>query len=245
MENDIFFGNKNAKKLAVLIDPVKFSFSNHFVSVINDTQPDYIFVGGSGEIDIDLFDSTIQYLKQNLNIPVIIFPGNNKQRSTKADGLLLLSVFQAKEKEYIIGQLIKVAKDLIMEKVPLFPTLYLLIDGLKETSTMKALDLDSSNMLSSFEKIEELILTAKILNFKYVYLEAGSGAQKPVSEDIIYKSKHLLDKEILIVGGGIRSNEQLYNAYQAGADIVVIGNSLETQPLLLNEFIKIRNSFLK
>jgi phosphoglycerol geranylgeranyltransferase len=243
MQNDIFFGNKNAKKLAILIDPDKFSFSNDFISIINQNSPDYLFVGGSGHIDSSLFEGTIQYLKDRTKIPLIIFPGDNKQRSTRADGLLLLSVFQSEKKEFIVGQLIEVAKELILENVPLFPTLYILLDGLTKTNTMQVLDFDSSNFSNSFDEIERYILSAKILKYEYVYLEAGSGAAKPVSEEIIKKSKKILENEMLIVGGGIRNCTQLKNAYHAGADLVVIGNALEENPMLLSEFVQIRNAF--
>ena len=243
MQNDVFFGNKNAKKLAILIDPDKFSFSNDFISIINQNSPDYLFVGGSGHIDSSLFEGTIQYLKDRTKIPLIIFPGDNKQRSTRADGLLLLSVFQSEKKEFIVGQLIEVAKELIFENVPLFPTLYILLDGLKKTNTMQVLDFDSSNFSNSFDEIERYILSAKILKYEYVYLEAGSGAAKPVSEEIIKKSKKILENKMLIVGGGIRNCTQLKNAYHAGADIVVIGNALEENPMLLSEFVQIRNAF--
>jgi putative glycerol-1-phosphate prenyltransferase len=110
---------------------------------------------------------------------------------------------------------------------------------------MQVLDFDPSNFSNSFDEIERYILSAKILKYEYVYLEAGSGAAKPVSEEIIKKSKKILENEMLIVGGGIRNCTQLKNAYHAGADIVVIGNALEENPMLLSEFVQIRNAFLK
>ena len=130
MQNDVFFGNKNAKKLAILIDPDKFSFSNDFISIMNQNSPDYLFVGGSGHIDSSLFERTIQYLKDCTKIPVIIFPGDNKQRSTRADGLLLLSVFQSEKKEFIVGLLIEVAKELILENAMVNPHLRSLVSFL-------------------------------------------------------------------------------------------------------------------
>jgi putative glycerol-1-phosphate prenyltransferase len=244
MQNFFLLENKNAKKIAILIDPEKFSSTKDFIQNLNSSSPDYIFVGGSGMIDELKFKNTIIFLKENTTIPVIIFPGNNSQRSEKADGLLLLSVLQSEKKEFIVGQLIDVAHKLIEEKVPLFPTLYLLLDGQKKTATMEVLDIDKPVLPSTFDEIEKYILSAKILKYEYFYLEAGSGADKPVSEDIIQKSKQLLADECLLVGGGIRNSVQLKNAYKAGADIVVVGNILEENPMLLSEFIQIRNSFL-
>lgn len=244
MQNFFLLGNKNAKKIAILIDPEKFSFKKDFIQIINSTSPDYIFVGGSGIIDELKFKNTIIFFKEHTSIPIIIFPGDNSQRSEKADGLLLLSVFQSEKKEFIVGQLIDVVHKLIEEKVPLFPTLYLLLNGQKKTATMEVLDIDKPVLPSTFDEIEPYILSAKILKYEYFYLEAGSGAKKPVSEDIIQKSKQLLANECLLVGGGIKNSVQLKKAYEAGADIIVIGNILEENPYLLSEFIQIRNSFL-
>ncbi len=243
MQNLFSSKSKNAKKIAVLIDPDKFSFSEDYVNNINLNSPDYIFVGGSGFIDNSIFQKTVLYLKENTSIPVIIFPGDNSQRSVNADGLLLLSVFQSEKKEYIIGQLISVASQLIDEKVPLYPTLYVLMDGQKKTSTLQVLDINIPQLPNSFEDIKNYIISAKILKYQYIYLEAGSGAKKPVTCDVIRKAKNILKNECLIVGGGIQNSTQLMDAYKAGSDIVVVGNILEKNPDLLSSFIKIRNSF--
>ena len=72
---------------------------------------------------------------------------------------------------------------------------------------------------------------------KLVYLEAGSGATTPVSEEIIIKVKEELDIP-LIVGGGIRSKEQLENAYHSGADLVVIGTAFEENEYFFYELKK-------
>jgi putative glycerol-1-phosphate prenyltransferase len=40
----------------------------------------------------------------------------------------------------------------------------------------------------------------------------------------------------LIIGGGLKTPEMAANAVKAGADIVVIGNSLEKKPELLAAF---------
>ena len=71
---------------------------------------------------------------------------------------------------------------------------------------------------------------------KLIYLEAGSGALHPITKDIISSVKQELSIP-LIVGGGIRSNEQLNNAYQAGADMVVIGTAFEEDESFFNELV--------
>ena len=75
---------------------------------------------------------------------------------------------------------------------------------------------------------------------KLIYLEAGSGAKKPLTEEIIRGVKKELNIP-LIVGGGIRSKIQMEDAYNAGADLVVIGTAFEEDELFFNELKKIKN----
>ena len=77
---------------------------------------------------------------------------------------------------------------------------------------------------------EQIVATAKageLLGMKLIYLEAGSGALHPVPLEIIAKVKETLNIP-LIVGGGIRSKQQLTDAYKFGADLVVIGTAFES-----------------
>jgi geranylgeranylglyceryl phosphate synthase family protein len=77
--------------------------------------------------------------------------------------------------------------------------------------------------------VQTIIDTAKageLLGMKLIYLEAGSGATHPIEPNLISKVKQEL-KIPLIVGGGIRSNDELESAYNAGADLVVIGTAFE------------------
>jgi putative glycerol-1-phosphate prenyltransferase len=69
-----------------------------------------------------------------------------------------------------------------------------------------------------------------------VYLEAGSGANRPVPQHIIAATRQTIDIP-LIVGGGIKTPEQMQTAFNAGADLVVVGNHLETHPEDLSAFL--------
>jgi putative glycerol-1-phosphate prenyltransferase len=62
-----------------------------------------------------------------------------------------------------------------------------------------------------------------------IYLEAGSGANHPVPQTIISETRKAIDIP-LIVGGGIKTPQQMMNAFNAGADLVVVGNHIENHP---------------
>jgi len=80
-------------------------------------------------------------------------------------------------------------------------------------------------------------MAGEMLGLKLMYLDGGSGAASPVSPAMINAVKKNTDTP-LIVGGGIRSKEALDHAFQAGADIVVIGNSLEATPSLIDQLFE-------
>jgi putative glycerol-1-phosphate prenyltransferase len=75
-------------------------------------------------------------------------------------------------------------------------------------------------------------MAGEMLGLKCIYLDAGSGARKPVSEEMIATVRSVVDIPI-IVGGGIRTPEQASRNVMAGADIIVVGNAFEEDPTLV------------
>ena len=62
------------------------------VNIVNNSDFDAIFIGGSLISDNE-FESRIKIVKQNTDLPVIIFPGSSNQISRFADAVLFLSLF--------------------------------------------------------------------------------------------------------------------------------------------------------
>jgi len=67
-----------------------------------------------------------------------------------------------------------------------------------------------------------------------MYMDAGSGAVNPVSEEMI-DAVSSATKVPLIVGGGIRTPEKALANAKAGADVIVVGNAIEKDPNLVLE----------
>ncbi len=222
------------KLLAVLLDPEKVNLKelSHLLEKINK-KADFIFVGGSTVSNGDT-DRLVTKLKEFTRIPIVLFPGDYTQITDKADALLFLSLISGNNPEYLIQQQIKSVPKLINSNLEIIPTGYILIDGGTETAVQRV-----SNTRPIPQNETDLILhTAKAGAFagkKLIYLEAGSGAKYPVSQKIINTVKRELNIP-LIVGGGIRSKQQLENAYDAGADLVVIGTAFEKNNLWFDIF---------
>ncbi len=226
--------SRNKKQLAVLIDPDKQNEESlaQLVDLAENARTDFFFVGGSLLLE-DRFEKTISYIKEHSKIPVIIFPGNNYQVSTKADAILFLSLISGRNAEYLIGQQV-IAAPLIKEaKLETIPTGYLLIDGGRISTTSYI----TQTVPIPNDKPDIAVATAlagEMLGMKLIYLEAGSGAINSVSAEMIAAVKKNISVP-LIVGGGIRTGEQAEEICKAGADIIVVGNILEKKPELLME----------
>ena len=228
--------SNNKKLLAVLIDPDKTKPENvsGFMIKVNTSMASHIFVGGS-EVDESVTEKLVSEIKNLTDLPVIIFPGDVSQITQKADALLFLSLISGRNPDYLIGKQVEAVSKLRQTNLEVIPTGYILIENGKEASVQKV-TATTPMLRNNIQNIVDTAKAGELLGMKLIYLEAGSGALHPITKDIISSVKQELSIP-LIVGGGIRSNEQLNNAYQAGADIVVIGTAFEEDESFFNELV--------
>lgn len=232
--NQIQLASKNEDKLlAILLDPDKTAIDEIPAALkrIRLLKANFIFVGGSS-VKNGLTDLFVKTLKNNTKIPVVLFPGDYSQVTDNANALLFLSLLSGRNPEYLIEQQIKSVPFLKNSTLEIIPTGYILIDGGTSSSVLKV----SKTTPISQENITLAVATAIAGMYKgkqLIYLEAGSGAKHPVNATIISKVKENISIP-LIVGGGIRTKEQLNNAFNNGADLVVIGTAFEENIDLLN-----------
>ncbi len=225
--NDIISKQKRGEKqLAVLLDPEKLSLQSlpRTADAINEGDIRLVLVGGSGyQHNIDEF---IVRLRQLVAAKVVLFPGNLMQFSKEADALLFLSLMNSNDSDWLVGQHIRIAREIKSSGIEVIPMGYILVDGGRESAVERvthALPLREEN------EIVAVAVAAELLGKCLVYLEAGSGALQPVKESVIRSVRESVAVP-LIVGGGIHSVEEMNAAFRAGADIVVIGNYFEQHP---------------
>lgn len=219
---------KGKPSLAVLVDPDKF---NPGLIVLADKLGVSCFlVGGSIIYDGDV-KRTVKEIQRISKLPVVLFPGDEKQLTRDADGLLLLSLLSGRNPDYLIGKHVEAAPLIRKMKMPFLPTAYILIGKGNGSATQAVTGTEPIDPENS-RLILNTALAASQLGFQAIYLEAGSGASVPVDERLI----RLIKKNVslpLIVGGGIDSPVKVSKAMKAGADMLVIGNVLERAPELL------------
>lgn len=223
---DLLAASENKKEqIAVLIDPDKFPLENAKEFILGLPEGiTHILIGGSTDQNCRT-EQTVISIKAVSQLPVILFPGDHSQITNHADGILFLSLISGRNPEYLIGQQVKAAEKLQKSSLECIPTGYILIDGGKECAVERV----SNTKPISREDLSLIVNTALAGQFsgkKLIYLEAGSGALMPVSAEIISAVKKAVNIPV-IVGGGIRTMEQQKIAFEAGADLLVIGTAFE------------------
>jgi putative glycerol-1-phosphate prenyltransferase len=218
---------KNQQKLlAILIDPDKTTPDEikKTAKKIKKIRPDWILTGGS-LVSKNHLNKLIKKLRKHLDIPIILFPGNPAQISYKADGILFLSLISGRNPEYLIGNQVIAAPLLYHSGMDIISTGYILIENGHSTSVSYI----SNTLPVPRDKTDIALATAlagEMLGLKTIYLEAGSGAKKPVPYQMIQTIARNI-KIPLIVGGGIKSKEEILKMWHAGADMVVVGTAFE------------------
>ncbi len=214
------------KLLALLLDPDKLTLENlsDLIPKINQSPTTHIFVGGSSYNGTHL-DDLIQTIKQKINLPILLFPGNPSQISNEADGILFLSLLSGRNPDYLIEHQINAVPILKKTNLEVISTAYILIESGSETAVERVTKTKPLNRNNS-DYVLQTAQAGEYIGNKLIYLEAGSGAQLPIP--LVMITLVAQNTTIpLIVGGGIRSLQEIENAYQAGADMVVIGTAFE------------------
>ncbi len=228
---------KGERILALLVDPDKCRGEalTRQARLIEAHQPHLVLVGGSH--CSHPVEEVIGYLKTHTNRPVVLYPGNPSQLSFNADALLFLSMISGRNPELLIGAHVTVAPAIRHHQLETIPTGYMLIDG----GTPTSVEYISQTRPIPSQKTDIAVATAiagQLLGLKLIYLDAGSGAKNPVPVEMISSVNQNIDLPLMI-GGGINSPQRLKNAYEAGADIVVVGNALEKEPEMLEEMMAV------
>ena len=225
----------NKKLLAILLDPDKVDLQNikSLISKIKHSPATHIFIGGSLVLNNSI-DQIISELKKEIQLPILLFPGNPSQISIHADGILFLSLISGRNPDFLIEHQVKAAPILKKSSLEIISTGYILIESDSQTavtSVSKTIPLPRHNAKIAVDTA----LAGEFLGSKLIYLEAGSGAKLPVPLETI----SLVAKNIsipLIVGGGITDFDGINGAFLAGADLVVIGTAFENNPNFFSNF---------
>ena len=222
-------GKRGAVAVA-LLDPDKKNDNDllTMVQLVNDSDFDVVFVGGSLISDNE-FESRIKAISENTDLPVIIFPGSSSQLSKHADGVLFLSLISGRNPQYLIGEHVKSAPVIRNLGIEVIPTAYILLDG-GVRSSVEVISNTSPIPMNKKDIILAHALAGEYLGNKLIFLEAGSGAkQYAACENISFLSSQL--NIPIVVGGGVNTPDAAQKLVSSGAGYIVSGTQIEKKPL--------------
>lgn len=220
--------------LAVLIDPDT-PDERQLIDIIdhlNTARADLIFVGGS-LLTRDSLDECLLRLKKHTEVPAVLFPGSVLQISAHADAILFLSLISGRNPDLLIGSQVIAAPYIRQSRLEVLSTGYMLIESGQPTTASYM----SNSLPIPHHKSDIAACTAlagEMLGLRLIYMDGGSGAEKPVSTKMIREVRKMIDVPI-IIGGGIRDAETAVEICKAGADVIVVGNATESNPAILKE----------
>ena len=196
------------------------------LKVINDSDFDFLLIGGSLIIDNN-YSKRIDLIKSISKIPLILFPGSAYQITNKVDAMLYISLLSGNNPQYLIGEHIQSAGIIHNMNLETIPTGYILVDG-GSYSSVAAISKTLPLPNNKFDIIAAHALAGQYLGMKLIYLEAGSGSSVSINPKLISFLKTKLNIPI-IIGGGIKDKIQVSKLVESGAKLFVIGTAIETK----------------
>lgn len=219
--------NKGVKLHFTLIDPEKTKNQDELrkiLRIVVDAGTDAILIGGSLQVFSDDV-TTVAKIVEEFDKPSILFPGSIAGLSPYADALLFISLLNSDNVYYVVGAQVAAAPLIKRFGLEVLPTGYIIIGSFNTSVSFmgraRPIPINKPAIAAAYA------LTAKYMGMKFIYLEAGSGAKKPIPYETIAMVKNVVEDVMIIVGGGIRDKEIAKNIVNAGADIIVTGTVVE------------------
>ena len=141
----------------------------------------------------------------------------------------------------LIGKHVNAAPLLKNSGLEIMPCGYMLIDPGHPTSASYM----SNTLPIPHDKNDIAFSTAlagEMLGMKLIFMDAGSGARTPINGSMITSVSSSIQVP-LIVGGGIKTPEKALDNCNVGADMIVVGNSIEKNQKLVEEIADAVHSF--
>ena len=236
------YKEQQKKSFALLIDPDNIDELEciELLNLAESARVDFLFIGGS-LITGNNLGRIVEICKSHSQIPVILFPGSSLHIDTEADAILFLSLISGRNPDFLIGQHILAAPILKRSRLEILPTGYMLVDTGKQTTV----SFISNTTPIPYDKPDVaacIAMAGEMLGLQIIYMDGGSGAEKPISPQMISAVRKAVDAP-LIIGGGINSPEKVQIALKAGADVIVVGNAIEKDTQLIHKITQTIREF--
>lgn len=213
---------------AVLLDPDSLP-PQELASIarqVEEAGADLLLVGGSSAAP-GVFEAGMKAIHASSDLPIVLFPGSYHQVVDGADGILFTSLLSGRNPQYLAEEQVRGAPRVHRLGLEPIPTAYLLIESGKPTTVQivsGTLPLPRDNA----EIVLHHVWAASCMGMRWAYLEAGSGAAEPIPVSLLRKVVEEGGVQV-IVGGGLRTPEDIADRAAVGPAMIVTGNVLEAR----------------
>lgn len=212
---------------SVLIDPCEKEKEKEYVKVgvaAEEAGADIIMIGGSTGAQGEVLDVVTSRIRDEVEIPLLLFPGNISTLTKHADAVLFMRLLNSRNVYWHSTAQMLGAPIVKQMKLEPIPTGYIVVEP---GGTVGWVGDVSLVLRDKPRTAAALALGGEYSGCRIIYLEAGSGSKLgPIPPEMVAATKSVLSVP-LIVGGGIRTGEQAATIVKAGADWINVGTVFE------------------
>lgn len=217
--------NEDGAVLCALIDPDKQPFEEgaKLAKAACEGGADIILVGGSVGAQGMILDKTTKMIREEVDIPIVIFPGSVGTVTHHADAIYFMYVLNSRDVYWLSTAQIQgapVVKRLGLEPIP---TAYIVIEPGRAVGWISNANIVPRNKP---ELAAATALAGEYMGARLIITDCGSGAPTPVPVKFISVVKSVLTVPYFYAGG-CRTPEQAKDIIKAGADGIQIGTAFE------------------
>jgi len=211
--------------------------AGRIAKICEESGTNAILIGGSTVRNRNRVYDTVEAIKKNVNLPTILFPNSAESISGNVEYILFMMLLNSRNNKFRFEEPAKGAP--LVKKWGIHPisTGYIVVSTSREPTTIeKNVELDIIHM-DDTDKAVEYAVYGELMGLSCIYCDAGSGAEKPISNEMIRAIRKNLNIP-LIIGGGIRNGIIAREKIDAGADIIVNGTIVEQDTKIIRDIVK-------
>ncbi len=217
-----------------LIDPVDFKSNEHAIKTAKELAragSDILLLGGSTGAQGEMLDDVAKEVKESIDIPLVLFPGNIATISRHSDAIYFMSLLNARNPYWITQAQMLAAPVIRNYGVEPLPVGYIIVQPGGTVGWVG----DANMVPREKPKIAAaLAMSGEFLGNRFIITDTGSNPKLQGFSHVPLEMVRMVRSAIsvpYIVAGGITTTEELKNVYSVGADIVQIGTAFEDPEL--------------
>lgn len=213
--------------LFTVIDPMDHPSLNDAVKMAenaNEADADLILIGGSTGVQGEILDEVTKRIKEKVNIPVVLFPGNIGTVTKYADAIYFMSLLNSRNPYWITGAQMLAAFQIKKYKVEPLSVGYSVVEPGGTVGWVGDVNLIPR---TKPELAAAIGLGAEYMGFKFFITDTGSNPKEGHVPLEMIKAVSLNISIPYIVAGGIRTPEEAKSIIKAGASALQVGTAFE------------------